>query len=299
MYMYMYIWVPSASTLFFLNKWMWTQVHAHACLVFNLWQVKWLYIFDRKGSKNRCQSPTFPENGFQFLYFLPIGAIEDQPTEDPIDTLIVALFKPKCDMTTWPPWTTAHTIFLSHGADILSFSISSGFAETAGCRGEWREHAHSCNPDNQHQSKFNPILLVWKFNLKQINQCFNIERLQTNRSILNSQIIRLYLLVCAGLVWASAFGSAWFVAWFTDYTGSDWWRTRWRGPGTWISDFRTVSDGSIGCVWKCWVNIPNEITIFHRDNDQQNHWVQGFSLFSDTPNCWNTCISLCPIWHHM
>ena len=25
-------------------------------------------------------------------------------------------------------------------------------------------------------------------------------------------------------------------------------------------------------VWKCWV-IPNEIAIFHRDNDQQNHWV--------------------------
>ena len=28
--------------------------------------------------------------------------------------------------------------------------------------------------------------------------------------------------------------------------------------------------------------IPNDIAIFHRDNDQQNHWVQGFSLFSDT-----------------
>ena len=28
-----------------------------------------------------------------------------------------------------------------------------------------------------------------------------------------------------------------------------------------------------GFVWKCWVNIPNEIAIFHRDNDQQNHWV--------------------------
>ena len=27
-------------------------------------------------------------------------------------------------------------------------------------------------------------------------------------------------------------------------------------------------------TWKCWVNIPNEIAIFHRDNDQQNHWVQ-------------------------
>ena len=28
-----------------------------------------------------------------------------------------------------------------------------------------------------------------------------------------------------------------------------------------------------GFVWKCWVNIPNEIAIIHRDNDQQNHWV--------------------------
>ena len=36
-------------------------------------------------------------------------------------------------------------------------------------------------------------------------------------------------------------------------------------------------------VWKCWVNIPNEIAIFHRDNDQQNHWVQWGTLFSDTP----------------
>ena len=34
---------------------------------------------------------------------------------------------------------------------------------------------------------------------------------------------------------------------------------------------------AVGFVWKCWVNIPNEIAIFHRDNDQQNHWVQwGF-----------------------
>ena len=30
-------------------------------------------------------------------------------------------------------------------------------------------------------------------------------------------------------------------------------------------------------------SIPNEIAIFHRDNDQQNHWVQWGTLFSDTP----------------
>ena len=35
-----------------------------------------------------------------------------------------------------------------------------------------------------------------------------------------------------------------------------------------------------GFVWKCWVNIPNEIAIFHRDNDQQNHWVQWGTLLT-------------------
>ena len=29
--------------------------------------------------------------------------------------------------------------------------------------------------------------------------------------------------------------------------------------------------------------IPNEIAIFHRDNDQQNHWGKWGTLFSDTP----------------
>ena len=37
-----------------------------------------------------------------------------------------------------------------------------------------------------------------------------------------------------------------------------------------------------GFVWKCWVNIPNEIAISKRDNDQQNHWENGvFPTFSD------------------
>ena len=39
-----------------------------------------------------------------------------------------------------------------------------------------------------------------------------------------------------------------------------------------------------GFVWRCWVNIPNEIAIFHRDNDQQNHWVQwGTQHFQTHP----------------
>ena len=39
------------------------------------------------------------------------------------------------------------------------------------------------------------------------------------------------------------------------------------------------------CIWVCLKigYIPNEIAIFHRDNDQQNHWVQWGTLFSDTP----------------
>ena len=31
---------------------------------------------------------------------------------------------------------------------------------------------------------------------------------------------------------------------------------------------------STGFVWKCWVNLPNEIAIYNWDNDQQNHWVK-------------------------
>ena len=40
-----------------------------------------------------------------------------------------------------------------------------------------------------------------------------------------------------------------------------------------------------GQIWVCLKigYIPNEIAIFHRDNDQQNHWVQWGTLFSDTP----------------
>ena len=32
------------------------------------------------------------------------------------------------------------------------------------------------------------------------------------------------------------------------------------------------------------MNIPNEIAIFHRDNDQQNHWVPwGLAYFQTHP----------------
>ena len=44
------------------------------------------------------------------------------------------------------------------------------------------------------------------------------------------------------------------------------------------------NDRTVGFVWKCWVNTPNEIAICYRDNDQQNHWVLGYTTFSDTPS---------------
>jgi hypothetical protein len=42
-------------------------------------------------------------------------------------------------------------------------------------------------------------------------------------------------------------------------------------------------------IWVCLKigYIPNEIAIFHRDNDQQNHWVKRGTLFSDTPGFYN------------
>ena len=70
---------------------------------------------------------------------------------------------------------------------------------------------------------------------------------------------------------------------------------RWEMEDLWMADFPArpclITRGyipqiydSYGFVWKCWVNIPNEIAIFHRDNDHENHWVQwGTNHFSDTP----------------
>ena len=41
---------------------------------------------------------------------------------------------------------------------------------------------------------------------------------------------------------------------------------------------------SYGFVWKHWVNIPNEIAIFHRDNDQQNQiGFRGLAYFQTNP----------------
>ena len=44
--------------------------------------------------------------------------------------------------------------------------------------------------------------------------------------------------------------------------------------------------------------IPNEIAIFHRDNDQQNHWVQWGTLFSDTPIFWGYIGIVTTIYPH-
>ena len=58
-------------------------------------------------------------------------------------------------------------------------------------------------------------------------------------------------------------------------------------PGKWsavVVFFQWISTMGYGFVWKCWVNLPNEIAIFHRDNDQQNHWVKrGLAYFQTHP----------------
>ena len=41
-----------------------------------------------------------------------------------------------------------------------------------------------------------------------------------------------------------------------------------RSEDTWLSTSKYYMGLSENRV-----NIPNEIAIFHRDNDQQNHWV--------------------------
>ena len=40
----------------------------------------------------------------------------------------------------------------------------------------------------------------------------------------------------------------------------------------------------VGFVWTCWVNLPNDIAIFHRDNDQQNQTgFRGTNHFQTHP----------------
>ena len=57
----------------------------------------------------------------------------------------------------------------------------------------------------------------------------------------------------------------------------DWWWFPYENGLMIISLWKWIDDDwwPCGFVWKCWVNLPNEIAIFHRDNDQQNHWVLG------------------------
>ena len=54
---------------------------------------------------------------------------------------------------------------------------------------------------------------------------------------------------------------------------------------------------TLGYVWK-WGIPPNEIAIFRRDNDQTNHWVQGYTIFRQSHvwhclkrNTWHTRFS--------
>ena len=60
-------------------------------------------------------------------------------------------------------------------------------------------------------------------------------------------------------------------------------RGRWGVVFQGRSGFYPFLESLDGFVWKCWVNIPNEIAIFHRDNDQQNHWENGvLTIFRHT-----------------
>ena len=57
-------------------------------------------------------------------------------------------------------------------------------------------------------------------------------------------------------------------------------------------------------VGLCWVNFPNEIAIFHRDNDQQNHWVQWGTQHFQTHPCgfflWSPLEACCRcLLHHL
>ena len=72
---------------------------------------------------------------------------------------------------------------------------------------------------------------------------------------------------CSWDIWDTALGEDWFQI------------------ASASSSYVRLVKQSVGFVWKCWVNIPNEIAIFHRDNDQQNHWFfSGYTTFSDKPS---------------
>ena len=54
--------------------------------------------------------------------------------------------------------------------------------------------------------------------------------------------------------------------------------------GLWDRPFSRKMINLAAFTWVC-LKMFNEIAIFHRDNDQQNHWAQWGTLFSDTPTC--------------
>ena len=65
------------------------------------------------------------------------------------------------------------------------------------------------------------------------------------------------------------------------------WDSVWVHPlctNQWYSNSPAMETSGTGFVWKCWLNLPNEIAIFHRDNDQQNHWVKRGTRHFQTPN---------------
>ena len=67
----------------------------------------------------------------------------------------------------------------------------------------------------------------------------------------------------------------------------------WNTTGIWeVSEHMGLSENR--------VNLPNEIAIFHRDNDQQNHWVfRGVPYFQTNPFIAHLSTIYPPFNHHL
>ena len=100
-------------------------------------------------------------------------------------------------------------------------------------------------------------------------------------------VARWWLLSCAALCWwTQREMSGRPPGWLGDHWGSIGKPLRciiygyhWGSMTSLLPDISVI----IGFVWKCWVNIPNEIAIFHRDNDQQSIGFRGLAYFQTHP----------------
>ena len=131
-------------------------------------------------------------------------------------------------------------------------------------------------------------MIVSRANYPQMTSSFRLVNYDILPNHPNDSSTRLYPSSVSGERWSSAHPWRRFAPWRST-------RTPTGGPWKlWLGGF----------VWKCWVNIPNEIAIFHRDNDQHNHWVQwGLAYFQTHPgigeqqptgdDCWESPMTSC------